>query len=118
LEIWAPSAAADDPFRRWWATYLRLSASPGAALAIMQMNFGIDARHILPAVRVPTLIMHRAGDRLTNVSQGRYLAEHIAGAQYVELPGEDHVPWVGDVDTIADEVEEFLTGVRHGAEPD
>ena len=118
LEIWAPSAAADDRFRRWWATYLRLSASPGAALAIMQMNLGIDARHILPAVRVPTLIMHRAGDRLTNVSQGRYLAEHIAGAKYVELPGEDHVPWVGDVDTIADEVEEFLTGVRHGAEPD
>jgi class 3 adenylate cyclase len=118
VEIWAPSAAMDEEFRRGWAAYLRLAASPGAALAVMRMNREIDVRHVLPAVRVPALVLHRVGDRLTSVDQGRYLAAHIPGARFVELPGPDHVPWVGDMDAILDEVEEFLTGVRHGPEPD
>jgi class 3 adenylate cyclase len=118
LDIWAPSVAGDEEFRRAWAAYLRLAASPGAALAVMRMNREIDVRHVLPAVRVPALVLHRTGDRLTSVDQGRYLAQHIPGARFVELPGDNHVAWVGDMDAILDEVEEFLTGVRHGPEPD
>jgi class 3 adenylate cyclase len=82
------------------------------------MNGLIDVRHVLPAVRVPTLVLHRVGDRAIAVQNGRYLADHLDGAHYVELPGEDHLPWVGDQDSILDEAEEFLTGVRRGPEPD
>jgi class 3 adenylate cyclase len=82
------------------------------------MNKDIDVRHVLPAVRVPTLVLHRIGDQLTRVEQGRYLAEHIAGARLVELPGSDHAPWVGDGEAILAETEEFLTGVRHQPEAD
>ena len=73
---------------------------------------------MLPAVRVPTLVLHRTGDRAMPVEGGRYLAERIDGAKYVELPGDDHLPWVGDQDAMLDEIEEFVTGVRHGPEPD
>ncbi|MBI3454419.1 MAG: adenylate/guanylate cyclase domain-containing protein [Candidatus Rokubacteria bacterium] len=118
LQVWAPSAAHDERFKQWWASYLRLAASPGAALAVMRMNREIDVRHVLPAVRVPALILHRTGDRNVRVGQARYMAERIPGAKYVELPGDDHVGWVGDADAIVDEIEEFLTGVRHGPEPD
>jgi class 3 adenylate cyclase len=82
----------------------------------MRMNGEIDVRHVLPAIRVPTLILHRTGDRLTNIEQARYMARNIAGARLVELPGEDHVAWIGDVDAIFSEVEEFLTGTREGTE--
>ena len=116
-EIWAPSRLGDESFGQWRAKYLRLAASPGAALALMRMNMEIDVRHVLPAIRVPTLILHRPGDRLVRVEQGRYLAERIPGARLVELPGIDHTFYV-DSDPILDEAEEFLTGVRHGAEPD
>jgi class 3 adenylate cyclase len=118
ITTWGPSVAADERFRRWWATYLRLAASPGAAIAIQQMNMEIDVRHVLPVIRVPTLIVHRTGDRMARAGQARYMAEQIPGAKYVELPGDDHIPWVGDADAIVDEVEEFLTGARPGAEPD
>jgi class 3 adenylate cyclase len=77
-----------------------------------------DARHALPVIRVPTLIMHREGDRVIHVEGARYIADRIQGAKYVELPGPDHFPWVGDTDAILDEVEEFLTGARRGQEPD
>jgi len=118
VDIWAPSAVSDEAFKQWWANYLRLAASPGAMLAVMRMNREIDVRLVLSAVRVPTLVLHRIGDRLTPVEQGRYLAGHIPGARFVELPGDDHLPWFGDVDAILDEIEEFLTGVRHHAEAD
>jgi class 3 adenylate cyclase len=81
-------------------------------------NWEIDARHVLPAIRVPTLVLHRTGDRVVRVEQGRCIAELIASAKYVELPGDDHTPWTGDADAITDEIQEFLTGMRHGAEPD
>jgi pimeloyl-ACP methyl ester carboxylesterase len=118
LEERAPSVAGDPKFREWWATYLRMGASPGAALALTQMNAEIDVRQVLPSVHVPTLVIHRTGDRCLKVEEGRYVAERIPSAKYVELPGEDHLPFVGDQDAILDEVEEFLTGVRHTLERD
>ena len=118
LEERAPSVAGDTKFREWWATYLRMGASPGAALALTQMNAEIDVRQVLPSVHVPTLVIHRTGDQCLKVEEGRYVAEHIPGAKYVELPGEDHLPFVGDQDAILDEVEEFLTGVRQTQERD
>ena len=118
IEERAPTMASDTQFREWWATYLRMGASPGAALALTQMNAEIDVRQVLPSVHVPTLVIHRAQDQCLKVEEGRYVAERIPGAKYVELPGHDHLPFVGDQDAILDEVEEFLTGVRHRLEPD
>jgi pimeloyl-ACP methyl ester carboxylesterase/DNA-binding winged helix-turn-helix (wHTH) protein len=118
LEERAPSVADDPEFRDWWATYLRMGASPGAALALTQMNAEIDVRQVLPSVHVPTLVIHRTEDRCLKLEEGRYVAENIPGAKFVELPGQDHLPFVGDQDAILDEVEEFLTGVRHTLEPD
>ncbi len=114
----APSLMHDERFRDWWTTYLRMSASPGAATGLVQMNMEIDIRHILPAIRVPTLIIHRTGDLSLPVAGSRYMAERIPGAHYVELPGDDHLPFVGDQDAILDEVEHFLTGVRPAPEAD
>ncbi len=114
----APTVAKEEQFKQWWATYLRRSASPGAALALAHMNTQIDIRHVLPSIRVPTLVMHRTGDLDIDVGGSRHMAQRIPGAKYVELPGNDHLPWVGDQDAILDEVEEFLTGVRRGPEPD
>jgi class 3 adenylate cyclase len=108
LATMAPSADADS--RRRLATYFRQSASPGAAAALMRMNTQIDIRGVLPTITVPTLVVHRTGDRDANVAEGRWIAKQIPGARFVELPGEDHIPWVGDTDRLLDLVEEFLTG--------
>jgi len=97
----------------------RASASPASIVALFRANYEIDVRHILPSIHVPTLILHRKGDALVPVACGRYLAEHIPGAKYVEIPGDDH--FVSDAETqdvIADEIEEFVTGERHRPEPD
>ncbi len=114
----APSMAHDDGFQRRFSTYLRRSASPGAALALARMNTQIDVRNVLPAIRVPTLILHRTGDLDANIEEGRYVAARIPGAKFVELPGRDHLPWVGEQAAVVDEVEEFLTGIRPTPEPD
>jgi class 3 adenylate cyclase len=116
VEILAPNA--DERFRDWWSRYLRMSASPGAAVALGRMNGAIDIRPLLSAIRVPTLILHRTGDRDIDVGGSRWMAGQIAASKYVELPGDDHLPWVGGQDAILDEVEEFLTGVRRGPDPD
>jgi pimeloyl-ACP methyl ester carboxylesterase/DNA-binding winged helix-turn-helix (wHTH) protein len=118
LEERAPSVASDPQFRDWWATYLRMGASPGAALAMARMNAEIDMRPLLPSIRVPTLVIHRRDDRCISVEEGRYIAGRILGSKFVELPGQDHLPFVGDQEAILDEVEEFLTGIRRGPEPD
>jgi pimeloyl-ACP methyl ester carboxylesterase len=115
LPTMAPSA--DAALRRWWSTRARASASPGAARDLILMNSEIDVREVLPAVRVPTLILHRRGDLDSSPEEGRYLAKRIPGARFVELDGLDHVPWI-DPDQIVDEVEEFLTGGRPGPAPD
>jgi pimeloyl-ACP methyl ester carboxylesterase/DNA-binding winged helix-turn-helix (wHTH) protein len=114
----APSAAHDPKFREWWATYLRMGASPGAAVALTKMNAEIDIRNVLPSIRVPSLVIHRTEDQCLKVEEGRFVAERIPGAKFVELPGNDHLPFVGDQDAILDEMEEFLTGARHRVEPD
>jgi pimeloyl-ACP methyl ester carboxylesterase len=118
LDTLAPSMQDDPAIRRWLESYVRRSASPGAALALAKMNTQIDVRHVLPAVKVPALIMHRTGDRDSNVEEGRYIAERIPGARFVELEGADHIPWIGDQDSVLDEIGEFLTGVRPIHDPD
>jgi len=117
-DYFAPSMARDEAFRRSWARFERLAVSPAGIKALLRMAQETDARHALPVIRVPTLVMHREGDRVIRVEAARYIAERIQGAKYVELPGPDHFPWVGDTDAILDEVEEFLTGARRGQEPD
>ena len=105
----APSRAQDPAFRDWWASYLRMGASPGAAVALTRMNAEIDIRAVLPSIRVPTLVLHRVGDRCLRIEEGRYLASHIPGATFVELPGDDHLPFVGDQDAILGHIERFLS---------
>ncbi len=114
----APSRVGDEPFRRWWGKYERLSHGPGNALAYFRMNAQIDVRAILPTIQVPTLVLHRQDDIYRDIGHARYLAEHIPGAKLVELQGIDHLPYLGDADSILDEVEEFLTGVRPPPERD
>ena len=115
LGTMAPSA--DEAMVRWWRTRARASASPGAAKALILMNSQIDVRSILPSVQAPTLVLHRSGDLDSKAEEGRYIAERIPRARFVELEGDDHAPSV-DPDQILDEVEEFLTGVRRGPEPE
>ncbi len=100
----------DDVVRRWWRRFLRLSSSPGALAMLRRMNAEIDVRHVLPTIRVPTLILHRRDDIDVDVRHGRYMAEHIPGAQYVELPGRNHV-YFAEWEPIVDEIERFLTGL-------
>lgn len=109
---YVPSKARDETFARRLATYFRRSASPGAAVALLRMNTQLDIRHILPTIRVPTLVINRTGDRDANVEEGRWIARQIPSAHFVELSGEDHLPWVGDQDAVVDEIQEFLTGAR------
>ena len=112
IEERAPSKAGDAEFRDWWSSYLRMGASPAAAVALTRMNAQIDIRHILPTVRVPTLVLHRTGDRCLRVEEGRYVASLIPGAIMVELAGDDHLPFVGDQDALLREVEQFLSRAR------
>jgi pimeloyl-ACP methyl ester carboxylesterase len=118
VEYYAPSHVGDEQFVRNLERYFRRAASPGAAAALLRMNSYIDIREVLPTIRVPTLVLHRAGDHDVNVAEGRYLASKVPGAKFVELAGDDHWISAGDVDAIADEIEEFLTGTRPVPEPD
>ena len=113
LDVWAPTFAASEENRQAFARFMRQAASPAAAAAILRMSWEIDVRPILPAIHVPTLILHRREERAIGVSHARYLADHIPEAKYVEMPGVDHLLYAGDHETIAETVEEFLTGSRH-----
>jgi pimeloyl-ACP methyl ester carboxylesterase len=115
IETMIPNA--DPAMRRWWAMRTRASASPGAARDLILMNSQIDIREVLPSISVPTLVLHRSGDRDSRAEEGRYIAERIPGARFVELAGDVHVPLV-DPDQVLDEVEEFVTGRRPAPDPD
>jgi pimeloyl-ACP methyl ester carboxylesterase len=111
LPMFAPSKKDDLAYQQWWGRFERLGASPGAVKALMRMNSQIDTSNILSSVNVPTLVIHRNDDVAVNVEGGRYLANMIPDAKYVELPGADHLPWVGDNrNQILDEIAKFLTG--------
>jgi len=116
LDMQAPSH--DAAFKRWWARFERLGASPGAWKELATILSQLDVRAVLPLVQAPTLVLHRRGDRVIDVGQGRAIAERIPNARFVELAGDDHLPILGDSDAIVDEIEEFLTGVRSAPEPD
>jgi pimeloyl-ACP methyl ester carboxylesterase len=113
-----PSAGNDPRLQDWWRRLMVESASPGTAIAFMRMAFEIDVRDIVGSVRVPTLILHRRGDKICHVENARYLAKHIPGARYLELEGDDHIPWGQNGDEIAAEIQEFLTGARESPAPD
>jgi class 3 adenylate cyclase/pimeloyl-ACP methyl ester carboxylesterase len=112
LQYWAPSVAHDEFLSNWWGKMQRMGASPGGVCDLIRLYSEIDVRPILSSVQVPTLVMHRRGDRTIRVGAGRYLAENIPNAKYVELPGVDHLWWIKEEGRISGEIEEFLMGER------
>ena len=114
LRIIAPTVAGDDAFRTWWDLAGNRAASPSMARALTKVVAEADVRDTLARITAPTLILHRDSSKFIAVGHGRYLAEHIAGSRYVELPGADTLYWVGDTAPMLDEIEEFITGVRGG----
>ena len=117
VDLFAPSVASDERIRRSWARYERSAATPGSTKAIVRLIYESDVRDVLPAIRVPTLVIHRAGAIGFGVEHGRYLAEHIPGARYVELPGADNLIWAGDLDAMVAEIQASSPGVRPAPEP-
>jgi class 3 adenylate cyclase len=117
LDLFAPSVAGDERLRRAWARYERLAVSPGMTIATVRLLYSSDVRPVLPAIRVPTLVIHRAEGKGFPAEYGRYLAAHIPGARYVELPGVDNLIWAGDQDAVVDEIQGFITGVRPAPTP-
>lgn len=116
--FFAPSRADDEAFVQSWGRFERRAVSPGSMRKLVAMARDTDVRGVLPSVQVPTLVIHRVDETAIPIGGARYLAEHIPGAKLVEVPGRDHFPWVGDTDSILDEVEHFVTGGRQVAEPD
>jgi class 3 adenylate cyclase len=114
----APHDAEDPPTRRWWATHWNSAASPRENEDEITAMGPVDIRGLLGAIRVPVLVLHRSGDRIVQVHASRYMAERLPDARYRELPGDDHLPFFGDQDTVLDLAEEFLTGAAPKAEPD
>jgi len=107
----APSLAADQSFRKRWARFERRGADAATAGKLLRMDHDLDVSGMLPKLNLPTLVMHRVKDQRIGVQYGRYLAEHIPGARYVELPGADHLPFIGDGDRIIDEIRRFLASL-------
>jgi pimeloyl-ACP methyl ester carboxylesterase len=118
VDVFSPSGALDERYRQWWARYQRMGASPGRSTAMARLVFGVDVRNVLSTLHVPTLVIHRKDFRFFPVDLGRYLGEHIAGAKFVEVPGADGFVYLGDVDSILNEVEEFVTGTRRPPDTD
>jgi class 3 adenylate cyclase len=118
IEVVAPSQADNPESRAFFARLERASSSPGMLAQLAQMFLEIDVRDVVPSVHVPTLILHRRHDRLVNVRNGRWLADHMPNARLVELPGDDHSLWYENPELAFGEVQEFLTGTRDAPEPD
>jgi class 3 adenylate cyclase len=117
IDLFAPTVAEDERVRRAWARYERYATTPGSTKAIVRLIYESDVRDVLPAIRVPTLVIHRAEATGFGVDHGRYLAAHIPDARYVELPGTDNLIWAGDQDAIVAEIQDFVTGVRPAPDP-
>ena len=117
VQLWAPSLAGDERFIAWMAKHARQSCSRSVILPLMRAYEAYDLIDVFPAVRVPTLVLHRTGDVLVPVAHSRWIAEHIPEARLVELPGIDHLPFVGDAEAVLAEIEEFLVGSRAVSEP-
>jgi class 3 adenylate cyclase len=117
FDLFAPSLVHDDHVRRAWARYERQAASPGMMKAVVRLMYESDVRSVLPAIRVPTLVIQRTGAERFGPPFGRYLASHIPGAKYVEIAGADSLIWAGDQDAILAEIEDFVTGVRRAPTP-
>lgn len=118
LRFFAPNHAGDPTFLERWGRFERRALSPGGIRKLIAMAQDTDARSVLPTIRVPTRVLHRTGDRIVRVENGRYLASHIPGARLVELPGDEHFPWLGESGPILDEIELFVTGDVTHAESD
>ena len=117
LDEFAGSLRDDTHYREWFAKLERMSASPGAAVALARTTIQMDVRDVLPTIRVPTLVLHKCDDQAVPLEEGKYIADHIPGAKFVELPGADHWPWIGHEEAV-EEIQEFLTGMRDSADPD
>jgi class 3 adenylate cyclase len=118
LDLWAPSLADNAAFQQWVAALRRHGASPGAARSLMQVIGDIDVRPALPVIDAPALVLHRRGDRTVPIEMGRVIADGLPNARWVELEGGDHFPWVGDVEALVGEIEQFATGRRVAAMPE
>ena len=118
LPLWAPTAAEDEAFKRWWARFERAVATNAGARSLLEVAARTDVTAMLPGIQVPTLVLHRTDDVLIDVSFGREIAEGIPDARFVELPGRDNIGFIGDSDALLDEVEGFLTGGHRPREPD
>jgi class 3 adenylate cyclase len=117
VDLFGPSLAADEGRRRGLGLYERASASPAMIASLLAAVNDVDVTSVLPVISVPTLVLHRAEDPVMLVEGARFAAERIPGARYVELAGDDHMPWLGDADALLDEVEQFLTGARQSRAP-
>jgi pimeloyl-ACP methyl ester carboxylesterase/DNA-binding CsgD family transcriptional regulator len=115
LELYGPSVADDERLRTWWAAYQRFTSSPGAVAAALRMDLDVDVRSCLPRIQAPTLIVHRVDDMLVPVTCARYMAERIPQARYLELPGSDHMYWLGDQDETLTALRSFLAETPEGA---
>jgi len=118
VELFAPSFAGDPEAVEFMARMERSAASPAMVQQLFEMFLDIDVRAVLPTIQVPTLVLHRRGDRVVNRRAGEELAAQIPGGRYLELPGIDHLPWAGDQEAVVGEIEEFLTGARSVPAPD
>jgi class 3 adenylate cyclase len=114
----APRSGDNERFRRWFARLERLSASPATAAGLLRMHAEVDIRSVLPSIQVPTLVLHREQDQFIDIRHSRYLVEHIPGARFVVLPGDEALTFAADGDELLDEVEEFLTGARPTHDPE
>jgi class 3 adenylate cyclase len=118
VELMAPSRVGDERFLAWYTRSQRFAAGPDQVANLVRASYESDVRALLPSISIRTLILHREGNRFIQQGAGRYLAEHIPNAKFVGLPGDDHLFYVGDTDALVDEIEEFLTGARSGADAD
>lgn len=118
LRLFAPSAADDPDFRRWWSRASKHGAAPATASVLGDLTASSDVRSLLPHIAAPTLVLQRRDSQAPTFEHGRYIADHVPGARLVELPGDDVVPFTGDVDALVDEIQEFITGDRYGPTPE